>query len=173
MKHLKKFESFSVNEEILGLPSLSEIKAKVKSWFEANKNNPELAKAIQAAKDEYAKLDDKSKASLNKVASETPEEVKSDLEKSEVADEVSESMINEAIDWKNLLAKFFKVLGVVTVSVGFITAIAAIINIAIAGTGYAPMLGTKASIVGATGMVTMLAALIPMAISIVLKPEAH
>jgi hypothetical protein len=51
MKHLKSFESFEINEELLGMPKLSEVKAKLQDWLSKNKNNPELQEALQKVKE--------------------------------------------------------------------------------------------------------------------------
>jgi len=170
MKHLKTFETFEtfgVNEELLGLPKLSEVKAKAQEWLSKNKNNPEFQKALQQVKAEYAKLDPATQAKLKSLSKESPEEIKSEVE----PELVGESMINEGIDWKNILAKFFKVLGIVTVSAGLITAIWACVTMTISGTGYTSMSGSTAGHMGAVGMVTMLAALVPLCLNIMLTPE--
>lgn len=167
MKHLKSFESFEINEELLGMPKLSEVKAKLQDWLSKNKNNPELQEALQKVKEEYAKLDPATQSKLKSLSKETPEEIKAEVE----PELVGESMINEGIDWKNILAKFFKVLGITVAGAGLITAIWAVIQIAAAGTGYTPMLGSTAGHVGAMGMVTVLSSIIPFLFSILLTPE--
>lgn len=169
MKHLKTFESFSVNEELLGLPSLKEMKAKAQNWLQQNKNNPELQKALEKARMEMEKLDPSTQDKLKGLATETPEEIKPEIEQA-----LKESMINEGMDWKTGLSKVFKFLGIGTVGVGFITTVWAIITMTISGTGYTKMLGgIEAGTMGGIGMGIMLAAIIPMIISTILNPEAE
>ena len=174
MKHLKKFESFSINEELLGLPKMSEVKAKVKSWLDSNKNNPELQKKIQELREQFKKLDPKSQQKLRALASETPEEVKAQVEpelKAEVQAVAESYMINEEVDWKNLASKFFKALGIVTIGAGFIATIWAVITMTMTGTGYTELFGSTAGHVAGMGMITMLASIVPMIISLALEPE--
>ena len=169
MKHLKTFESFSVNEELLGLPSIKEMKAKAQAWLQQNKNNPELQKAIAKVKMEMEKLDPSTQDKLKELSTETPEEIKPEIEQA-----LKESMINEGMDWKTGLSKVFKFLGIGTVGVGFITTFWAIITMTITGTGYTKMLGgMEAGNMGAVGMGIMLAAIIPMIISTTLTPETE
>lgn len=169
MKHLKSFESFEINEELLGLPKFSEVKAKVQEWVSKNKNNPEFQEALQKVKDEYQKLDPATQAKIKSLSKESAEEVKSEVE----PELVGESMINEGIDWKNILAKFFKVLGITVAGTGLITAIWACVTMSISGTGYTPMLGSTAGHMGAVGMVTILSSLVPFLFSILLTPESE
>ena len=68
MKHLKTFESFSVNEELFGLPSIKEMKAKAQAWLQQNKNNPELQKAIAKVKMEMEKLDPSTQDKLKELS---------------------------------------------------------------------------------------------------------
>jgi hypothetical protein len=169
MKHLKTFESFSVNEELLGLPSINEMKAKAQAWLQQNKNNPELQKAIAKVKMEMEKLDPSTQDKLKELSTETPEEIKPEIEQA-----LKESMINEGMDWKTGLSKVFKFLGIGTVGVGFITTFWSIITMTITGTGYTKMLGgMEAGNMDAVGMGIMLAAIIPMIISTTLTPEAE
>ena len=167
MKHLTKFEKFKVNEEILGLPKLSEIKAKAQKWLSEIKNKPEFQEALQNLKDEFAKLDPSTKAKLKSLSKETPEEIESEV-KPEL---VGESMINEGIDWKNILAKFFKVLGITGLTTGFITIIWACITMNSTGTGSTEMFGSTAGHMAAVGMATILAAFVPLIISAIFEPE--
>ena len=168
MKHLKTFESFSVNEELFGLPSIKEIKAKAQAWLEENKDNPELQKALAKARMEFQKLDPSTQAKLKGLATESPEEIKAEVE-----DAMKESLLNESLEWKSILSKVFKYLGIGTVGVGFIVTMAAVITMTITGTYYTDMMGFRAGHVVPAGMVTMLAAIIPMVISTILEPETE
>jgi hypothetical protein len=169
MKHLTKFEKFKVNEEILGLPKLSEIKAKAQKWLSEIKNKPEFKEALQNLKDEFAKLDPSTQAKLKSLSKETPEEIESEV-KPEL-ELVGESMINKGIDWKNILAKFFKVLGITGLTTGFITLIWGCITINSTGTGSTEMFGSTAGHVTAVGMATILAAFVPLIINVLITPE--
>lgn len=174
MKHLQKFESFRVNEELFGLPKLSEVKSKVKAWMDSNKNNPEFQSKIQELRSQIQKMDPKSQEKLRSLASETPEEVKAQVEpemKAEVEALAESLMINEGIDWKNLASKFFKALGIATIGGGFIVTIWAVITMTMTGTGYTELFGSHAGHVAGMGMITMLAAIVPMIISLALEPE--
>lgn len=174
MKHLQKFENFRMNEELLGLPKLSEVKSKVKNWIESNKDNPEFQSKLNKLRQEMRKLDPQTQQKLKSLASETPEELKAQVEpemKSEFETIEESLMINESIDWKNLLSKFFKILGIGIMSSGFITAAWALITMAISGSGYTEMLGSTANQVTGMAMITMLSSLVPMLISILLAPE--
>lgn len=168
MKHLKTFESFSVNEELLGLPSLKEMKAKAQNWLQQNKNNPELQKALAKARMEFQKMDPSTQAKLKGLATESPEEIKAEVEGA-----MKESLLNEAFDWKNALSKIFKFLGIGTLGIGFITTFWAVITMTMSGTGYTDMMGHHAGDVVGYGMITILAAVIPLIISTMLKPEAE
>lgn len=167
MKHLRSFESFELNEEILGLPKLSEIKSQAKEWLSKNKNNPEFKNVLQDMKSEFAKLDPSTQSKLKSLSKESPEEIKSEVE----SEMVEEPMINEGVSWKGILSKFFKVLGIASLGGGFITALGALIKMVMDGTTYTTILGSSADHIGAVGMVTMLAAVIPMVISMALETE--
>jgi len=174
MKHLKKFESFSINEELLGLPKMIEVKGKVKSWLDSNKNNPELQKKIEELRAQFKKLDPKSQQKLRTLASETPEEVKAQVEP-ELKDEVSavteSHIINEKIDWKNFASKFFKILGISTAASGFIETMWAVITMTTTGSGYSELFGSTAGQVASNGMLTILSAIVPIVISLILEPD--
>jgi uncharacterized membrane-anchored protein YjiN (DUF445 family) len=170
MKHLRSFESFAVNEEIMGLPKLSEIKSQAKEWLSKNKNNPEFKKALQDMKSEFEKLDPKTQSKLKSLANKSSQEIQSEVESSEM---VGESMINEGVNWKSILGKFFKVLGITSLGGSFITAIGALITMATYGSGSASMLGSTADHVGALGMITMMAAIVPMVIGMAMKSSAE
>lgn len=167
MKHLRTFESFSINEEFLGMPSLSEMKAKAKAWLENNKNNPELQEAIAKARMEMEKLDPRSQDKLKKLSTENPEEIKDEVEQA-----LKESLINESVDMKNALSKVFRYFGISTATLGIITSFYSIITMVLTGTGYTKILGMSAGHLGAVGMGIMLAAIIPGIISLILKPES-
>lgn len=171
MKYVKTFENFknsTINEEFL-FPKLSEIKAKAQEWLASNKDNPELQAALQSVRAEMAKLDPNTKEKIKNLSTESPEEIKAEVE----PELVGESVINEGLDWKNILSKFFKILGIGTVTAGLITSFWAVITMAISGTGYTEMLGSTAGHVVGVGMITMLSALVPMIVSLVLKPEEN
>ena len=57
MKHLKKFETFSINEEFLGIGKISEIKKKILDWFDKNEGNQKLQIAIDKAVSEFDNMD--------------------------------------------------------------------------------------------------------------------
>lgn len=175
MKHLKTFESFRINEEFGGmkLPSREELKRLIDSA----KKNPEFNQAVNNLKAEWDKLPQDAKAELKDISQESPEQIKQELpdsvekEISAIASTANESLLLEEVDWKNIASKFFKGLGILTVSTGFITSIIAIIKMTMTGTGYSELFGSTAGTVGGVGMITMLCALIPMIISILLEPK--
>ena len=83
MKYIKTFESHRktkkaepVNEELLGMPSLKDVKAKAQAWIEANKSNPEFKEALDKARAEMKKLDPSTQSKLKELSKETPEEIK-------------------------------------------------------------------------------------------------
>lgn len=176
MKHLKTFESFQINEELFGgvkLPSKEELKKLIDSV----KDKPEFKQAVDNLKSEWNKLSPEAKAELSDLSKESPEEIKQELpdsvekEIAAIASTANESLLLEEVDWRNVASKFFKGLGILTVSTGFITSIIAIIKMAMTGTGYSELFGSTAGNVGGMGMITMLCALIPMAISIIFEPK--
>jgi len=169
MKHIKTFESFSVNEELFGLPSLKEMKAKAQAWLQSNMNNPKLQTAMDKLKMEYQKLDPRTQSKLQDLAHKNPEELQVAAEKA------NESKMNESFDWKSALSKFFKFLGIATVSVGFLEAAWSIVTMTMSGSGYTqlPGVGMEAGKFVGVGMVTMLIAILPLILSTVLEPEGE
>jgi sorbitol-specific phosphotransferase system component IIBC len=176
MKHLKTFESFQINEELFGgakLPSREDLK----KLIDAAKSKPEFQQAYANLKAEWEKLSPEAKSELKELSTETPEQVQKELpdsvekEIADIASTANESLLLEEIDWRNIASKFFKGLGILTVSTGFITAVIAIIKIASTGTGYSELFGSTAGHVGGIGMVAMLCAIIPMTISSLLEPS--
>jgi len=170
MRYLKTYESFQVNEELFGgakLPSREELK----KLMDEARNKPEYKQAFANLDSELSKLSPEAKADLKELSTKSPEEIKQELPDSVEKEMTNESLILEEIDWKNIASKFFKGLGILTVSSGLISSIIAVIKMSITGSGYSELFGSQAGHVAGMGMVTMLCALIPMAISILLEPK--
>ena len=166
MKHIKNFNSFGKVDE--SFESDESISAKIKQSF-ANKlkTDPNFQRAVAKLKDEWNKLSSSVKDRLKSLASESPEQIKS-----QVQSVVKESYsINESIGWKELLPKIFKALGIAGASIGFITTIAGVITMGITGTGLTSIGGIEAGTFTSIGMGTIAAAIIPLCISTFLQGD--
>ena len=138
MKYVKTFENFSystINEEEEFLKALwqkftgflsglrdkaaQEVAEKVKEQLEAKKDDPKVQEFLKELQERVAALPAEDKAKLEEMKS-NPQETIDALK--EVQDEVTESMrLNEEIDWKNIIGKVVKYLGLSAALSGLLT----------------------------------------------------
>lgn len=138
MKYVKTFENFSystINEEEEFLKALwqkftgflsglrdkaaQEVAEKVKEQLEAKKDDPKVQEFLKELQERVAALPAEDKAKLEEMKNNPQETI--DAVK-EIQDEVTESLrLNEEIDWKNIIGKVVKYLGLSTALSGLLT----------------------------------------------------
>ena len=131
MKHLKKFETFSINEEFLGIGEISEIKKKILDWFDENEGNQKLQIAIDRAVSEFDNMDT---ADIKK------------LERLPKEQSIKESLLTESEDlrqsgesddsWtRRLITRFFFGLNCLSIPTSFFGSVVSIVGLVSNGIG--------------------------------------
>ena len=122
MKHLKKFETFSINEEFLGIGKISEIKKKILDWFDKNEGNQKIQIVIDKAVSEFDNMNPP------------------DLEKLERLQSIEESLLTESEDlrqsgesddsWtRRLITRFFFGLNCLSIPTSFFGSVLSIVGL--------------------------------------------
>lgn len=132
MKHIKTFETYSMNEELFGLPTLKEAKEKIQKWLEEHQNDPKVQSVMLKVQKAFESLPQSVKDKIKSFA-------KDQTEQKEVVAQVAnltESLVQEGWTLNDVVAGIFG--GGLAIS-GFVMAASSLLQLTPYPVGSKPM----------------------------------
>ena len=123
MRYIKKFETFSINEEFLGIGKISEIKKKILDWFDKNEGNQKLQIVIDKAVSEFDNMDTADIKKLERLPKEQS------IEESLLTEDLRQSGESDDSWTRRLITRFFFGLNCLSIPTSFFGSVLSIVGL--------------------------------------------